>query len=137
MAVIEKVARTVQQLHAEDVLHRDLKPANVLLDEAGEPRVGDFGLVKLLDGGEELTDTGHCPGTAPYMAPEQTGLVAPAARPADKRLGMGIMLYELLLGGRPFTAADRSALFHEIVSCTPTLPRALRPASMRSWKPYC
>lgn len=128
VALVEKVARAVQQLHAEGVLHRDLKPANVLLDDAGEPRVGDFGLVKLLDSADELTGTGRCPGTAPYMAPEQTGLVAEQLGPPTDVWALGVILYELLLGGRPFTGTNRPTLFHAIIAREPARPRALRPA---------
>jgi hypothetical protein len=127
VALVEKVARAVGRLHAEGVLHRDLKPANVLLDDRGEPRVSDFGLVKLLDGDEPLTRTEHRPGTPPYMAPEQTGLVDAPLGPATDVWALGVMLYELLLSRRPFTAADVAALFRRIATQEPDRPRALRP----------
>ena len=122
VALIEKVARAVQQLHAEGMLHRDLKPANVLLDASDEPRISDFGLIKLLESDDELTRTGNRPGTPPYMAPEQTELIkAPLGPPTDV-WALGVMLYELLLGRRPFANADRATLFHQIA--TPRSPIA-------------
>jgi serine/threonine-protein kinase len=127
VALMEKVARAVQQLHADGVLHRDLKPGNVLLDEAGEPRVCDFGLVKLLDGsGGDLTQTGHRPGTPSYMAPEQTDCVQSPVGPPTDVWALGVMLYELLLGRRPFIGADRSALFQRIARADPDRPRAVQ-----------
>jgi serine/threonine-protein kinase len=109
------------------VLHRDLKPANVLLDEAGQPRVGDFGLVKLLEGGDELTRTGQRPGTPAYMAPEQTEQVSgPLGPPADV-WALGVMLYELLLGRRPFRERERTSLFHQIAWSQPDLPSVVQP----------
>ncbi len=127
VALMEKVARAVEHLHAGGMLHRDLKPANVLLDEAGEPHVSDFGLVKLLDNGDDLTRTGHHPGTPPYMAPEQTEFSSAPLGPATNVWSLGIMLYELLLGRRPFAAEHRSSLFRRIATQEPDRPRVLRP----------
>jgi len=68
------VARALAHAHGNEVLHRDVKPSNVLLDAAGEPRLGDFGLAKELDAtGASLTRSGVLLGTPGYCAPEQTG----------------------------------------------------------------
>jgi serine/threonine-protein kinase len=127
VALMEKVARAVAHLHAEEMLHRDLKPANVLLDDAGEPRVSDFGLVKLLESNDTLTHTSQRPGTPPYMAPEQTEFAAAPLSPATDVWALGVMLYELLLGRRPFLVEDRTCLFHQIATADPDRPRKLRP----------
>ena len=100
----------------------------MLLDDTGEPRVGDFGLIKLLDSDADLTRTDRCPGTPSYMAPEQTGLIAASLGPPTDVWALGVMLYELLLGRRPFANADHRLLFHQIATEEPDRPRTLRPS---------
>src|SRR5262249_59770378 len=94
-ALLEKVARAVHYAHEHHILHRDLKPSNILLDEAGEPQVSDFGLAKMLDSGLELTQPGDMVGTPLYMAPEQATGRSDQASPASDVWALGVMLYEL------------------------------------------
>ncbi|MFL5342298.1 MAG: serine/threonine-protein kinase [Gemmataceae bacterium] len=102
-ALMAKVARAVQHAHDRRVLHRDLKPANILLDEHGEPLVGDFGLAKVLDDDSDLTYTGQVLGTPAYMAPEQrAGRTRDVGFPCDI-WALGITIRELVTGQR---AAD-------------------------------
>lgn len=125
--VVEKIARAVHFLHEQNMLHRDLKPANVLLDGSGEPFISDFGLVKLLDQGVDLTRTSQRVGTPAYMAPEQTGLVQARLSPATDVWAIGIILFELLAGRRPFAAPIESDLFQQIVGDDPPSLCGLRP----------
>jgi serine/threonine-protein kinase len=69
VVLVEKIALAVDYAHGKGILHRDLKPSNVLLDEKGEPLVGDFGLAKFMDGGGDMTRTGAVLGTPAYIAP--------------------------------------------------------------------
>jgi serine/threonine protein kinase len=97
------IARALDFAHQKGVIHRDVKPSNILLTQAGEPMLSDFGVAKLFEMEEtsELTGTGMGVGTPEYMAPEQTG------RNVDHRAdiySLGIVLYEMLTGRRPYEA---------------------------------
>ncbi len=104
-AMVEKLARAVHAAHRVGVVHRDLKPANVLLTCDREPKIGDFGIAKLLDAerdanGHSLTQAGEIVGTPEYMSPEQAKGQAPT--PAFDIYALGAILFELLTGRMPF-----------------------------------
>jgi hypothetical protein len=127
VGLLGKVARAVHYLHEKGVLHRDLKPSNILLDGQDEPHVGDFGLAKFLDAELELTQTGEVLGTFAYMAPEQAaGRKGEVGPPADV-WALGVMLYELLCGRRPFATETREELLHEIRNGEAPSPGSVRP----------
>ena len=92
-------------IHAAGVLHRDLKPANLMLEPSPGPveRVVliDFGFASL-DGTQRLTATGHVVGSLGYLAPER--LLGEEAEPRSDLYGLGVVLFELLAGRRPFVA---------------------------------
>ena len=103
-----QLCRGLAAAHARDILHRDLKPENVILTRDGSLKILDFGLAKLVPGPEEAegtefpTDTrpGTLLGTVGYLSPEQA-----KGRPADERsdvFAVGVVLYEVLSGQRPF-----------------------------------
>jgi hypothetical protein len=128
VALVEKVARAVHHAHSKGIIHRDLKPGNVLLDEQGEPLVSDFGLAKFLDTDAELTQPGVIIGTPAYMAPE---LAASPPMPATRQSdvwSLGVLLYELLTGRRPFEGHGYREVSQRILTTDPPTPRALRPA---------
>jgi Protein kinase domain len=132
VSLIEKIARAVHQLHSQEpkILHRDIKPANVLLRSDDEPVLADFGLIKLLDDSHVLTQTHKTLGTPAYMAPEQTGLVPTAVSEQTDVWALGVVLYELLTGVRPFAKTeeeDSAKLFWKIVHQEPPTPRNLQP----------
>lgn len=104
------IARALEYAHQRNVLHRDIKPSNILLTEGGEPTLTDFGIAKILEPGESqaITRTGTGIGTPEYMAPEQ-GL----AQPVDARTdvyALGVVLYEMLTGRKPYTADTPTAV---------------------------
>jgi class 3 adenylate cyclase/tetratricopeptide (TPR) repeat protein len=103
VALVATLARAMAAAHAAGVLHRDLKPSNVLLDAQGEPVIVDFGLAVLLDDFEtRLTFAGDVMGTLAYMPPEQHRGDLDAVGPASDVYALGVTLYELLTGRRPF-----------------------------------
>lgn len=108
--IVVKIARAVQHAHENHILHRDLKPSNILLDEQGEPQVADFGLAKFLDNDEERTRTGQAVGTLPYMAPEQVAGAKDMISPRTDVWALGVILYELLTGRRPFPGKSKEEL---------------------------
>ncbi len=93
------VARAVQHAHDCGILHRDLKPSNILVDELGLPHVTDFGLAKLLDSHQGLTQTGVRVGTPQYMSPEQAAGETPLTVASDI-YSLGLILYERLVDRR-------------------------------------
>jgi serine/threonine-protein kinase len=118
-----ELAAALGAAHARGVVHRDVKPANVLFDASGSVRLADFGIAKLLGG--DLTRTGEVLGTPAYLAPEQV-----VGEPADHRAdlwALGVTLYEMLVGRRPFDGPSYAAVLHAIVSTVPERPRAHMP----------
>ena len=100
--VIETLARAIHFAHQNGIVHRDLKPANVLLTEDGIPKISDFGLAKLLESDDGLTQVGDILGTPSYMAPEQIHGSTDGITPATDVYALGAILYEMLTGRPPF-----------------------------------
>ncbi len=122
---IEKVARAVHYAHQQNVLHRDLKPANILLDERDEPLVSDFGLAKLLDRNLGHTRSGQMLGSVPYMSPEQARGRGCHATPSSDVWALGVILYEMLTGQRPFQGGTQTEVLTRIQRVEPFRPSQL------------
>ncbi len=108
------VARALEHAHSREIVHRDLKPANVLLDEAENPLVTDFGLAREVEPEEGLTLEGQMLGTPGYMAPEQIDDRIGAIGPATDVFALGVVLYQALTGVHPV----RRPMLHETIART-------------------
>ncbi len=103
-AILLKITEAIDYAHQRGVIHRDLKPANILLDQAGNPRITDFGLAKRSDRVSGLTMTGQMLGTPSYMAPEQARGHGNIGFATDV-YALGAILYAMLSGKPPFEGA--------------------------------
>ena len=108
--VLEQVGSALTFAHRNGVIHRDVKADNILLDEDGNAYLSDFGIAKEL-GGEALDGEGALVGTPAYLAPEQ--IRGDEAGPQSDVYALGIMLYEMLSGSRPFADETLATLVYK------------------------
>jgi eukaryotic-like serine/threonine-protein kinase len=135
--LIETLARTVHAAHQAGVIHRDLKPANVLIGQEWTLKLTDFGLAKRLGGPSGNTPSGAMIGTPSYMAPEQASGRAKAVGPEADVYALGAILYELLTGRPPFTAATQMEIILQVLANEPVPPQRLNSAVPRDLETIC
>ncbi len=121
-----QVARALHYAHKMGIVHRDIKPPNIICTEEGTTKVTDFGIAHIDDpDGQQMTRAGEILGTPVYMAPEQI-----LGQPVDGRTdlySLGVILYELSTGQRPFQGENLAAVFRAITSDDPISPEQLNP----------
>src|SRR5215212_6385664 len=126
LRLIGKVLDALSYAHDRGIIHRDIKPANVLLPSPDWPMLADFGIVKLRDDDQQLTNPGLVIGTAAYMAPEQA-----RGKPVDARTDLyatGVLLYEMVAGHVPFEASTPMAMLAKHAYELPLPPRSIIPS---------
>ncbi|HEY1558489.1 MAG TPA: serine/threonine-protein kinase [Kofleriaceae bacterium] len=141
LKIMRMVCSALTQAHALDIVHRDLKPENIHLERDGDEldfvKVVDFGIAKILRGSRDetvdVTHAGQMIGTFDYMAPEQ--MVGGEVGPTCDIFTLGIVIYEMISGVRPFGAPQTtSAMLNAILHSTPA-PLSARAAAPRELDP--
>jgi hypothetical protein len=123
--VVAAVAGALEAAHQAGVVHRDVKPGNVFLTSAGEVKVLDFGIASAA--GDTALTTGDLLGTAAYLAPER--VLGHRATPAADIYALGVVLYELLAGHRPFAGGSEVELAMAHVNADPPSLRQAVPSA--------
>ncbi|HEY9514603.1 MAG TPA: serine/threonine-protein kinase, partial [Gemmatimonadaceae bacterium] len=123
LAIAMQLARALDAAHAHGVIHRDIKPGNLLLDGAGVLKVMDFGIARLAENANEITQLGIVLGTPDYMPPEQ--LLAETVDVRSDLYATGVVMYECLTGRLPFAARSPITLIAKLLHEEPLAPSTL------------
>jgi serine/threonine-protein kinase len=120
LQLTRQIARGLDYAHSNGIVHRDIKPANIMITGNGTVKIMDFGIAK---SGGQVTNTGQVLGTPNYMSPEQV-----KGRQLDGRsdlFSLGVILYEMLTGEKPFVGQNVTTIIYKIVNENPITPRDL------------
>ncbi len=120
LQLTRQICRGLDYAHSNSIVHRDIKPANIMITGNGTVKIMDFGIAK---SGGQVTNTGQVLGTPNYMAPEQV-----KGRQLDGRsdlFSLGVILYEMLTGEKPFVGQNVTTIIYKIVNENPITPRDL------------
>lgn len=124
LRIMEQTCSALHFAHERSIVHRDIKPANLMLTADDTVKITDFGTAKILQFGT-VQQTAHVMGTPSYMSPEQV-----KGRVVDGRsdiFSLGVMLYEMVTGEKPFPGQNITTVIYKIVNEEPVPPRQIDP----------
>ena len=125
IGIARQICRGLHAAHEQGIIHRDIKPQNVLIDAKGEVKLMDFGVARMTEASEAMTQAGLIVGTPHYMSPEQ--VQGKTLDPRTDVYAMGVLLYELLVGRRPFESTSLTGVLTAHIMENPKPPIELRP----------
>src|ERR1700694_621002 len=123
LSVLRQTASAINYPHKKGMVHGDIKPANIMIHEDGTAKITDFGVAKIVS--QHMTQAGMIMGTRSYMSPEQVQGGAISGR-ADQ-FSLGVIVYEVLTGEKPFAAEYLPTLLYKIVREDPSPVQRLNP----------
>ncbi len=122
--IVLEIARGLEYTHNQNIIHRDIKPGNILISKEGKVKLIDFGVAKD-DDDSKLTMTGLIVGTPAYMSPEQAH--GDRLTPQSDLYALGILLYEMLTGLKPFYGSNNTEILAKIIKGRYTAAPVLNP----------
>lgn len=129
--IARQVALTLDYAHRQGIIHRDIKPSNIIYTEEHQVKLTDFGIARIEDTSyEHQTQAGEILGTPVYMSPEQ--VMGHGVDGRSDLFSVGVILYEMIVGRRPFGGSNIAAIFRAITQDAPEPPTAVDPSIPKS-----
>ncbi len=123
--IMKKSSEALHLAHKNNLIHRDIKPSNIMLTKDNDPKIMDFGLVKIVEADEKLSQSGQMMGTPAYMPPEQADGKNVSAK--SDVYSLGATLYQALTGRPPFQGESYLNILRQVYGEEPLSPRSLNP----------